>query len=99
MNIITQLITIAFLVEAIWETLKMVWQDGKANKDRIGSLLVGLALAFTMNVDLFVTIGLTPQHQYVGVICAGIIVSRGGNFVHDLVNMLNGKDDKDEARV
>lgn len=83
MNIITQLIIMAFLVEALWETLKMTWQEGKLNKDRVGALVSGLIIAFTINIDLFTTIGLTPNFKYVGVIATGILISRGANFMHD----------------
>lgn len=91
MNIIAQLVIIAFLVEAVWETLKMTWQEGKLSKDRVGALVVGLVIAFTMNVDLFVAIGLSPVLNYVGVIATGILISRGGNYIHDFVNLI-GKD-------
>lgn len=89
MSILTQVIIMAFLVEAIWETLKMVWQEGKLCKDRIGALVVGLVIAFAINVDLFVAIGLTPVFEYVGTIATGILVSRGGNYIHDLFNLLD----------
>lgn len=91
-NIITQLIIVAFLVEAVWETLKMTWQDGKANKDRIGALITGLVIAFTMNIDLFVAIGLAPKYNYVGIVASGLLISRGGNYVHDLMKLLNKED-------
>lgn len=88
-NVITQLIVVAFLVEAIWETLKMTWQEGKLSKDRIGALVVGMVIAFTMNLDLFVAVGLNPIFNYVGVIATGILVSRGSNYVHDVINLIN----------
>ena len=84
MTIIVQLIVIAFLVEAIWETLKMVWQEKKASVDKIGALVVGIIVAFTLNIDIFIAIGLNPIINYVGVVASGILISRGGNFVHDL---------------
>ena len=34
MSIVT-IVTVALLVEAIWETLKLVWKDGKANVNTI----------------------------------------------------------------
>ncbi|MGJ0846660.1 hypothetical protein ACR77J_08225 [Tissierella praeacuta] len=95
-NIITQLIIVAFLVEAVWETLKMTWQDGRANKDRIGALMTGLIIAFTMNIDLFTAIGLEPNYSYVGIIASGLLMSRGGNYVHDLMKMLGKGDVKHE---
>lgn len=89
MNILTQIIVMAFLVEAIWETLKMTWQEGKLSKDRMGALAVGLIIAFAINIDLFVAIGLNPVFKYIGVIATGILISRGGNYIHDLFNLIN----------
>lgn len=89
MKTLTQIIIMAFLVEAIWETLKMTWQENKLSKDRIGALVVGLIIAFAINVDLFVTIGLEPVFKHIGVIATGILISRGGNYIHDLFSLLN----------
>ena len=89
MNILTQIVIMAFLVEAIWETLKMTWQEGKLSKDRIGALVIGLVIAFAINVDLFVAIGLEPVFNYIGVIATGILISRGGNYIHDLFSLIS----------
>lgn len=89
MNILTQIVIMAFLVEAIWETLKMTWQEGKLSKDRIGALVIGLIIAFAINVDLFVAIGLEPVFNYIGVIATGILISRGGNYIHDLFSLIS----------
>lgn len=88
MNTVTQLAIMAFLVEALWETLKMTWQEGKLKKDRVGALVSGLIIAFTINIDLFMTIGLEPNFKYVGVIATGILISRGGNYIHDLFKLI-----------
>ena len=47
-----QIIVLAFVVEAVWETLKMVWQDGKVSIDKIGALGVGLAVALVYQQDV-----------------------------------------------
>ena len=89
MKTLTQIIVMAFLVEAIWETLKMIWQDGKFSKDKMGALIVGLVIALTMNIDLFVVVGLEPVFKCTGVVATGILISRGGNYIHDLFNLLD----------
>lgn len=89
MNILTQIVVMAFLVEAIWETLKMTWQEGKLSKDRVGALAVGLIIAIAINIDLFVAIGLEPVFNYIGVIATGILISRSGNYIHDLFSLIN----------
>ena len=88
MNIIMQIVIMAILVEAIWETLKMVWQEGKLNINQVGALVVGLVVAFSINLDIFIAVGLEIVFPYVGVVASGILISRGGNYIHDLFSKL-----------
>ena len=89
METILQIVVMGFLVEAIWETLKMVWEEGKLQIDKVGALIVGLAIAITINIDIFVAVGLNPVFHFVGIIATGILISRGGNFIHDLFDKIN----------
>ena len=76
------------IVESVWETLKMVWQDGKLSIDRIGSLIVGVVIALTWPIDLFAVVGHAFAYPIVGIILTGIIISRGANFVHDILKSI-----------
>lgn len=88
---ILQIITLAFLIEATWETLKMVWQDGKLSIDRIGALILGLGVALVYQVDLLAMIGVTGSFNYFGAFFTGILISRGGNYIHDLISRINAE--------
>lgn len=90
MSIVT-IITIALLVEAIWETLKMVWQEGKINVNTIGALIVGIAVSILAKIDIFAMQGITLSIPLIGWILTGILMSRGANFIHDLFNKLGEK--------
>ena len=90
MSIVT-IITIALLVEAIWETLKMVWQEGKINIHTIGALIVGIAVSILAKIDIFAMQGITLSIPLIGWILTGILMSRGANFIHDLFNKLGEK--------
>ena len=81
-------VIVAFIVEAVWETLKMIWQQGKVSIDRIGALVVGLLVAFASGIDLFVLVELPLQVPYVGLALTGILISRGANFIHDLLKKI-----------
>lgn len=85
-----QLILAAILVEAIWENLKMIWQDGKFNIHMIGSLILGIIVCSFAGLDLFVIVGIALNLPVLGCILTGIIVSRGANFVNDLFSKLKG---------
>jgi len=84
-----KLLVLALIGEAVWETLKMIWQNGKVNIDRIGALLVGLLLSVGTGMDLLDMTGIKMKIPYVGVILTGILISRGANFTHDLLASLN----------
>ena len=85
----TQIIIIAILIEAIWENLKMVWQNGKINIDKIGALVISIIVCLLVNANVFSLVGLTICIQYIANIFTGIIVSRGANVVHDLFSKLS----------
>lgn len=86
-----QLITVAILVEAIWENIKMVYQSGKVSVSMIGSLVISILICTLTSIDIFPLIGLTINVPIVGSILTGIIVSRGANFVSDLFTKLKGE--------
>lgn len=88
MNILG-LIILALIGESVWETLKMTWQNGKLNIDRIGALVVGLLLAFGSNIDLMTVFGVPAVVPYLGTILTGLLISRGANFVHDILASVN----------
>lgn len=90
MSIVT-IITIALLVEAVWETLKMVWQEGKININTIGALIVGIAVSILAKIDIFAMQDINLSIPLIGWALTGILMSRGANFIHDLFNKLGEK--------
>jgi len=83
------LLILALIGESIWETLKMTWQNGKVNVDRIGALVIGLLLAIGSGTDLMAIAGVKLNIPYLGMILTGLLISRGANFVHDLISSIN----------
>ena len=86
-----QLITVAILVEAIWENIKMIYQSGKVSISMIGSLVIAILICVLTSMDIFPLVGLTINVPIVGSVLTGIIVSRGANFVSDLFTKLKGE--------
>lgn len=87
MSIIT-LLVLAIIVESVWETLKMTWQDGKVSIDRIGALVVALVVAIATKFDILALVKVNSSIPLLGVILTGILLSRGSNFIHDLITKL-----------
>lgn len=87
MELIT-LIVLAMLSESIWETLKMVWQDGKASVDKIGALGVAIVITLGTNINIIPMIGLSMKWSLLGAILTAILISRGSTFIHELLNKI-----------
>ncbi|WP_414600940.1 hypothetical protein [Clostridium sp.] len=83
-NLFTILI-IALIAESVWETLKMIWQQGKISIDRIGALIVSLVICFGIRLDILKLLEINSTIPYLGIILTSILISRGSNFIHDLL--------------
>ena len=92
----TQLIIISILVEAIWENIKMIYQNKKISISMIASLLISIFLCIVANIDIFPILEISISMPIIGNIFTGIIVSRGANFVNDLFSKLKGVNSHDE---
>lgn len=75
---------ITLVAEAVWETLKLTWQEGKVSIDRIGALLTSLMICIGVNLNILSLLGIETKLPLLGTVLTGILVSRGSNFVHDL---------------
>lgn len=83
-----QIIVIALLAETIWENLKMVWQEGKVNVDRIGALVVSVLVSMATQLDVFAILNFGIAIPFIGSFLTGILISRGANVIHDLLNKI-----------
>ncbi len=89
MAMLDDIFIISILTEAIWETIKTVVKKNGSwhiNVNRVGAICVGLILAVGAGVDIMKAIGLPIRVPYVGMILTGVLISRGANFVHDIIN-------------
>lgn len=83
-----QVIVIALLAETIWENAKAVWQEGKVSIDRIGALIVSIIVSVATQLDIFAILNFNIAIPFVGSFLTGILISRGANVIHDLLNKI-----------
>ena len=50
---IIKITILAILCEAIWENLKMIWENNKFSVNRLGALILSVILALATQIDLF----------------------------------------------
>lgn len=94
---LAQLVTSSLVVEALWESTKMFWQSGKFSYDRLGALAFGELVAIGGNIDFMATVGVPIKIPYIGLICTGILISRGSNFMHDLIQNVSNIQQKNKV--
>lgn len=82
------LMFVSLLAEGVWETIKMIWQNGKLSIDKIGALCVALVITVSTKLDLLELLSIKSNIPYLGIILTGVLVSRGSNFIHDLLSKI-----------
>ena len=93
---IPALVFLAILIEAVVEQLKDMLPTMEGSTIRLMSFGVGLLLAFVLKINLFEEAA--GSIYWAGVFLAGLICSRGSNYVHDLFSMFAKVGDAAEAR-
>ena len=84
---IIKVIILSMLAEAIWENLRMTFEDGKFSINRLGALIVSIVVAVGTKINIFEILDF-EMWTILGSILTGILISRGANVVHDLLNKI-----------
>lgn len=82
-------IILAFLVEAIYTNLRMIWDSNKFNWNQLGALIVAVIVSVFAGVDVFPAVGINMIVPYVGSVLTGILISRGANVIFDVLKKIN----------
>lgn len=88
MESVLQILVVALLAETIWENLKMIWQNGKFSIDKMGALIISIIVTVCTQIDMFAILNFNIPIPFIGSILTGILISRGANVVHDLLNKI-----------
>lgn len=83
-----KVIILALLCEAIWENLRMIWENGKFSINRLGALILSIIIAVGTKVDLFELLNLNMFIPVLGSVFTGVLISRGANVLHDLLKKI-----------
>ncbi|KEJ03132.1 hypothetical protein N496_14620 [Clostridium botulinum A2B3 87] len=83
---IMKFLVLSIISEALWEGTKMFWQDGKLSIDRVGALIFSEILCLSTGMDFLKELDINVNVSYLGIIFTGFLISRGSNFMHDLIS-------------
>lgn len=82
------LVFLSVIVEGIISYVNLFFVDGKIKWQVIVALVLGMAVAVAYNVDLFALAGLSTRVPYIGSLLTGVLLSRGSNYIFDLMKLL-----------
>jgi hypothetical protein len=83
------IMVLAGISEAVWETLKMTWNNGKIHINKLGSILVAMLLCVATKANILSIAGFNVAIPYLGEILTGLLISRGANFINDFYESIN----------
>lgn len=78
----------AIVIEGIVTYVKTFFVDGKLQWQMLVGIALGILVAVTYSIDVFNIVGMTTTIPYVGCVLTGILLSRGANYIFDLVDLL-----------
>lgn len=81
----------AVLVEAVWESVKLLWEKGRFNTNQFGAMCIALLFSIATDTRLLEAVGITVTIPLLDGICTGLLMSRGSNFVHMLLDWVKNK--------
>lgn len=92
---IAVIIAVAVLIEGLVEYGKTIANmfyegDSKTGVTQIITIIIGIGLAFAFSANMFVPLGLVVN-EYIGMVLTGIVMSRGSNYVSDLITKIGQK--------
>ena len=81
-------VSLAIIVEGLITYIKEFFVNGKFQWQMLISILIGVLVAAAYQVDLLAVMGLKTAVPYLGSILTGILISRGSNYIFDLIKAI-----------
>lgn len=86
---ISKMTMTAILVEGVITYFNEFFVSGNAPWQMIFSLALGIIIAVSYKLGLPKYIGLKSDISYIGSVLTGILLSRGSNYLYDLITKLS----------
>lgn len=82
------IVFLAIIVEGVISYGKMIFVDRKVQWQIVAAIVLGVVVAIAYAVDLLAIVGMITTIPYLGCILTGILISRGSNYVFDLLKLV-----------
>ena len=95
METIALLIAVAVLVEGLVEYVKTIIKvftegDVKTGITQLCAVGIGILLALITGANIFTALSINVTYSWMGCVLTGILISRGSNYIFDLIKKLQG---------
>lgn len=84
-------LVMAVLIEAVITYVKTIVVDKNVRWQVIVSIILSTALCVAYGLDIPALVGIVSPISYVGNVLTGILVSRGSNYIFDLLKTITSK--------
>lgn len=89
------LVLMAIVIEGVITYIKEIFVDKNVMWQQVLGIVLGIVVAIGYNADLFALFGLTSTIPLLGCVLTGVLLSRGSNYIFDLVKQLQGYQSKE----
>ena len=84
-------IVMSILIEAVITYIKTIVVDKNIKWQIIVSIMLSMALCLAYGLDIPALVGIVSPIPYVGSLLTGILISRGSNYIFDLLKTITDK--------
>lgn len=88
MQNLTVIVIMAILIEAVITYVKTWVVDKKLQWQVLVSVVLGIIVSIAYNLDIPAAVGITCGVPFVGCVITGILISRGSNYIFDLIKKI-----------
>lgn len=85
----------AIVIEGVITYIKEIFVNKNVMWQQVLGIVLGIVVAIGYNADLFALFGLTSTIPLLGCVLTGVLLSRGSNYIFDLIKQLQGYQSKE----
>ena len=85
---LTMMIAPAIMIEAIITYINQFFVNGEFCWEMLLSMIFGIIISIAYDIDVTKHFNLSPRIPYISNILTGILLSRGSNYIYDLMTKL-----------
>ena len=85
---ISKLITICILVESMVTYINNFFVTTEPHYQMVLSLIFGIFISVAYKIDLLKLADIESEMPYIGSILTGVLISRGSNYIYDLMSKI-----------